>query len=133
MKFQYSPGLIGYGAKGVDGSTGLQALGIYFTDRNPFTDFITLSTSIKNSEVLWSSAAPGTKLPGGRKYINGDLFIDPRGFIYEIIDAAIGDYENTGMTLNKSTFFTDAPWFNETDLPSEFFRFFNKYIGSKGN
>ena len=34
MKFQYSPGLFGYGTKGTDGSAGLAGLALYFTDFN---------------------------------------------------------------------------------------------------
>jgi len=124
MKFQYSPGLLGYGAKGSNGSDGLQGLAIYFTDRNPLTDFISVETAITNNEVLWSTAVPGTKLPGGRKYLTEDLFIDPRGFVYRITDAVNGEYEQTGMSLNKSTFFTASPWFNQT--LNGFERYFNK-------
>ena len=105
MKFQYSPGLIGYGAKGADGSSGLTGLGLYFTDINPLTDFIRLQTAIQNNEVLWSTAAPGTLLPAGRQYQVDDLIIDTRGYVYIITDPATGDYNNSGMSLNKSTFF----------------------------
>jgi hypothetical protein len=124
MKFQYSGGLLGYGAKGADGSSGLQGLAIYFTDFNPFSDIIPIRNAIGNSEVLWSAAAPGTKLPGGRNYSEGDLIIDPRGFVYRITSPTAGDYINTGMTLSKSTFFTDSPWFSQT--LNGFNRYFNK-------
>ena len=32
MKFDYSPGLLGYGLKGSDGSLGLSGASVYFTD-----------------------------------------------------------------------------------------------------
>ncbi len=129
MKFQYSPGLIGYGAKGADGSTGLQGLAIYFTDFNPLADIIPIRNAIENNEVLWSAAAPGTKLPGGRKYVVDDLIIDSRGFVYRITVPALGDYINTEMALNKSTFFTASPWLNQT--LNGFDRYFNNNDSQK--
>ena len=124
MKFQYSPGLLGYGAKGADGSAGLTGLGLYFTDINPLTDFIRLQTAIQNNEVLWSTAAPGTKLPSGRQYQVDDLIIDTRGYVYIITDPVAGDYNNSGMSLNKSTFFQS----NHPSVLSDngFERWFNK-------
>jgi hypothetical protein len=122
MKFQYSPGLIGYGAKGADGSTGLQGLAIYFTDFNPLSDIITLRSAIENNEVLWSTAIPGTKLPGGRKYSFDDLIVDSRGFVYRVTNPGIGDYIYTGMSLNKSTFFET----NNVQSDNGFLRYFNK-------
>ncbi len=124
MKFEYSPGLIGYGAKGADGSAGLPGLALYFTDRNPLTDFITIENAIANDEVLWSTATPGTKLPGGRKYLEMDLIIDPRGFVYKIDNPVTGEYSNTGMTLNKSEFFQASAPAVQTD--NGFARYFNK-------
>ena len=122
MKFQYSPGLVGYGAKGVEGSTGLSGLALYFTDRNPISDIISVRNAIKNNEVLWTFAAPGTKLPGGRVYLNYDLFIDTRGYVYRITNPATGEYINTGMSLNKSTFFEF-----EIQSGNGFDRFNNKF------
>jgi hypothetical protein len=121
MKFEYSPGLIGYGAKGADGSSGLQGLAIYFTDYNPLSDRITLKSAIENNEVLWSTAIPGTKLPGERKYAINDLTVDSRGFVYRITDSVNGDYINTGMSLNKSSFFQLG-----TESDNGFSRYFNK-------
>lgn len=104
MKFQYSPGLFGYGAKGTDGSAGLAGLGLYFTDFNGETNRIQIENAIANDEVLWSSAVPGTKLPQGRVYQTMELFIDPRGYIYEI-DASNDTYTATLGFLNKSQYF----------------------------
>ena len=121
MKFQYSPGLIGYGAKGADGSAGVAGLGMYFTDINPITDFIRLRAAIQNDEVLWSTAVPGTKLPSGRQYQSGDLIVDTRGFVYEI-DASSNTYEDTGASLNKSQIFETN---EETSNDPVFTRYFN--------
>ena len=84
MKFQYSPGQIGYGTQGADGSIGLTGNAIYFTDRNPGSDFIRMRSLIENNEILWASAVPGTKLPNGRTYSSGDIIIDYRGFVHQI-------------------------------------------------
>jgi len=141
MNFQYSPGLIGYGVKGSDGSAGLTGLAIYFTDRDPVSDVIALRSAIQNNEVLWSTAVPGTKLPGGRVYNLSDLFIDPRGFVYRIISGP-NYYLNTGMSLNKSTYFkTSSPavlsdngfarWYNKGDV--EKFIIDNVFSDQTGN
>jgi len=58
MKFQYSPGLLGYGAKGGDGSAGLQGLALYFTDFDPVFDLLRIEDCIENDFVMWSST-PG--------------------------------------------------------------------------
>lgn len=104
MKFQYSPGLFGYGAKGTDGSAGIPGLGLYFSDFNGESNRIQIENAIANDEVLWSSAAPGTKLPGGRVYHTKELFIDPRGYVYEI-DAENDTFNDTAGFLNKSQYF----------------------------
>lgn len=104
MNFKYSPGQVGYGAKGSDGSLGTQGLALYFTDFNPITNFIAIETAIANDEVLWSTSPPGTKLPGGRIYLNGDLFIDNRGYVYEI-NADTDDFEKRDAILSKTGFF----------------------------
>jgi len=123
-KFSFSPGLLGYGAKGADGSAGLSGLAIYFTDFNPLSDIIPVRSAIGNNEVLWSTSIPGTKLPGGRNYLADDLIIDPRGFIYKIISPSSGDYINTGMSLNKSVFFQGNSPLIVSD--NGYIRYFNK-------
>ena len=104
MNFQYSPGILGYGAKGQDGSAGIDGLALYFTDYDPIANILNIESAIANDEDLWSSAPAGTKVPGGRKYQNGDLFVDSRGFIYEI-NADIDEYDRAPGALNKSQFF----------------------------
>lgn len=103
MKFQYSPGLLGYGAKGGDGSAGLQGLALYFTDFDPIFDLLRIEDCIRNDYVMWSST-PGVKLPGERVYQSGDLFVSSRGYIYQI-DASEDEFTNTGAALSKTEFF----------------------------
>ena len=103
MKFQYSPGLFGYGAKGGDGSAGLQGMALYFTDFDPVFDLLRIEDCIRNDYVLWSSA-PGVKLAGGRTYQSGDMFVSPRGFVFEI-DASEDEFSDTGAAIAKSEFF----------------------------
>lgn len=103
MKFQYSPGLLGYGAKGGDGSVGLQGLALYFTDFDPVFDLLRIEDCIRNDYVMWSST-PGVKLPAERVYQSGDLFVSSRGYIYQI-DASEDEFTNTGAALSKAEFF----------------------------
>lgn len=128
MDFKYSPGLLGYGAKGSDGSLGMQGLAIYFTDLDPLSDLLKIEFAIENNEVLWAKAEPGTKLPGGRVYVSGDLFVTSRGYIYEI-DAENDEFNSTGALLSKSGFFGT----NRVLTSIEFFqRFFNIHDSSGG-
>jgi len=128
MNFEYSPGLLGYGAKGSDGSLGMQGLAIYFTDLDPLSDLLKIESAIENNEVLWAKAEPGTKLPGGRVYITGDLFVTSRGYIYEI-DAEDDEFNSTGALLSKSGFFaTDGV----KTVIEAFQRYFNIHNSSGG-
>jgi len=129
MKFQFSPGLIGYGVLGTDGFAGLFGQALYFTDRDPLTDSTSIKNAILKNEVLWSSAGPGTTLPGNRKYATNDTFIDFRGFVYKI-DLSIYELyiQIENAVLNKSTFFNDTlinthgfkRWYNKTDSSTRF-------------
>jgi hypothetical protein len=126
MKFQYFGGLIGYGVSGTDGSAGLQGMALYFTDYDPNSNFIAIESAIANNEVLWSTAIPGTKLPGGRVYITGDLFISPRGYIYQI-NADTDDFiKIEDVILNKADFFE----FGKTTGDGQFERWSNIYSNS---
>lgn len=104
MKFEYSPGLLGYGAKGTDGSAGLQGLALYFTDYDPVSDILSIRNAIENNEVLWR-AGSGVNLPGNRVYQSGDLFISQRGFVYEI-DAENDTYSDEKGQLSKVEYFS---------------------------
>jgi len=137
MKFQYSPGLIGYGPKGTNGIDGLSGMAFYFTDYEPELNTFAITNAIINNEVLWSKAEPGTKLPGGRSYVEGDLFISSRGYVYEITNITTGDYLITDSILSKVQFFdTDKMiaqegferWFNKYDPSSE-----NRYLIDNNN
>jgi len=126
MKFEYSPGLFGYGAKGTDGSAGISGLSLYFTDYNAITDIIRIQSAIENDEVLISTVAPETKLPGGRSYITGDLFVIPNGTIYQI-NAETNTYTETDGNLSKADYF-DQYFYVETD--NGYIRYHNIYNAS---
>ena len=119
MKFQYSPGLIGYGAQGADGSNGLQGMSIYFTDYDPIFNINAIEFAIENDYVLWSTVAPGTSLPIGKTYVTGDVFISERGNVYEI-DAENNTFLLTPGLLSKSDYFT-----TKYEVTNDFTRYFN--------
>ena len=102
MKFDYSPGLLGYGLKGSDGSLGLSGAAVYFTDYYIDDDRIIIQNAIKNNYVLFSTADPNTPLPGGRQYNVGDLIIEKYGGIYQIIstDTGVYNYRSRMNTTN---------------------------------
>ena len=43
MKFEYAPGLPGYGTQGADGSDGLLGVSFYFSEYAGDTDIITIN------------------------------------------------------------------------------------------
>lgn len=106
MRFNYSPGLLGYAPKGTDGSAGISGFAIYFTDYNPLIDKILIRNAITNNQVLWSTAYPGTLLPGNRVYQNGEVFVDNMGNLYEINFSETNKYTSLGFKLSKVTYFT---------------------------
>ena len=108
MNFEYSSGLFGYGIKGADGSEGLSGMSLYFTDYDPYSDFVIIANAINNNETLISSVPSGTKLPGGRSYINGDLFVDARGQIWEINNTTKRYSITPGKLLAGNYFITDG-------------------------
>jgi hypothetical protein len=108
MNFEYSSGLFGYGIKGADGSEGLSGMSLYFTDYDPYSDFVIIANAINNNETLISSVPSGTKLPGGRSYINGDLFVDARGQIWEINNTTKRYSITPGKLLAGDYFITDG-------------------------
>lgn len=129
MKFQYSPGLLGYGPKGTNGTDGLSGMAFYFTDYEPELNKFPVMNAIMNNEVLWSKAEPETKLSGGRSYNIGDVFVSSRGAIYEITDIITGDFINTGRVLSKVTFFDT----NNQLVTEGFERWFNIYDSTAAN
>ena len=102
--FSFSPGLLGYGASGSDGSLGLQGMALYFTDFDESQNQIEIMTRIRNNWVLFSNSAPGTILTNGRTYSEGDLFINSRGYVYRITDPSNGTYEITDGAFSKITY-----------------------------
>ncbi|MCK9446431.1 hypothetical protein M0Q50_06030 [bacterium] len=123
MKFKYSPGLIGYGTKGTNGTDGLQGMSIYFTDYDPVFNKSIIELAIVNNNVIWSSFPPNTKLPNDRKYITGDLFIDSRGFVYQI-DTSSNTFTYTNTILTKGNYYETSKqstndferWYNKCDV-----------------
>ena len=124
MKFQYSPGLLGYGPTGSNGTDGFQGMSLYFTDYDTIFNKSTIETAIENNYTLWSNALPNTTLPADRVYITGDLFVNSRGIVYEI-DASANTFSETDGQLSKSDYFTTnlirtddgvERWFNLADL-----------------
>jgi len=120
MKFKYSPGLFGYGAKGADGETGQQGLMLYFTDYDTTNDSLIIKAAIQSNEDLWISTEPGTKLPNGRLYNEGDLFVNTAGRVFKIINPITGDFIQTPGKLD-----TDAIFDTENIVSNEFTRYYN--------
>lgn len=128
MKYQYSPGLFGYGAKGSDGSAGLQGISFYFTDYDVVFNRSVIELAIQNDYVLWSLSPPNTPMPAGKTYVNGDLFIDSRGDIYAI-DASNNTFAEDPLgNISQSDFFATnneltnnrfQRYFAINDYPSE--------------
>ena len=104
MKFQYSPGLIGYGPKGTDGSDGLQGMSLYFTDYDVVFNRSSIEHAIEHDYALLSTSVPETVLPGGRTYVTGDLFVDPAGSVY-VIDAVGNTFTDSSCKLSRGDYF----------------------------
>jgi len=104
MKFQYAPGTPGYGTKGIDGSSGLSGLGMYFSGLNGNTQPTIISQKISNNEILYQTSE---FLPEGRKYQTGDVFLDQNAIIYKIDLALPFKYESTNLSLNTSSIFLE--------------------------
>jgi len=127
MKFQYSPGLFGYGPQGADGSEGILGAAFYFTDYNPISDFLRINSAIENDEVLLSKVLSGTKLPNGRTYNTGDLVMAVNGDVYEI-DAETNELGDMPIgSLSKVDFFDK---YHEIYTDNEYERWANYYNAS---
>ena len=48
MNFQYSPGILGDGAKGQDASAGIDGLALYVTDNDPVSNILNIVSPIAN-------------------------------------------------------------------------------------
>ncbi len=104
-KFSFSPGIVGYGLKGTDGSAGSTGLSMYFTNLNGIVDQVTLRTKILNNYILWSTSSP---LPNGRAYQQGDLFVDNIGHVYYVNSSAVYKFSDTGTTFSIASYFEDT-------------------------
>jgi hypothetical protein len=107
-KFIYGPGLPGYGTKGIDGSSGLLGLAVYFSAYDGNSDTLTIKGKIIANKELLPNDDP---LPGYpvRIYQNGDIFIDKNARIFQIDLDEPNLYKDTGIFLNTSGFFTEGP------------------------
>lgn len=123
MKFQYAPGLPGYGTQGADGSNGLTGLSMYFSDLNGEQDIAAITSKIENNEILSSVIG---QLPGypSRTYQTGEVFIDSNGIVYKIDLSDPNLFYSTGERLNTSTIFVEGI---ETSTAVPFTRYYNAY------
>jgi len=126
-KFDYAPGLPGYGTRGIDGSTGLTGLATYFSSYDGTTDSITIKSKIVSNKILFPT---DELLPGypGRVYQTGDTFIDKNGRVFQIDFDEVDLYTNTGQQLNTSGFFESGP--NTVQTPI-YERYSNAFTTSK--
>lgn len=125
MKFKYAPGLPGYGTRGIDGSTGLSGLGMYFCSYDGTSDSITIKSKIIANKILFSIDEP---LSNGRTYQTGDLFIDKNGKVFRIDLNEVNLYTNTNSLLNTSGFLENSGLKTEDD---KYDRLSNAYSSSK--
>lgn len=126
-KFSFSPGLPGYGSRGVDGSSGGQGVSIYFSTFVGTSDSVTLNSRITNNLDLQTA---GAALPDGRAYVTGDSFIDSVGKVFNINIAGgltYGKYEYSGSQLSTSAEFDDSG----LDTTGGFNRFVNDWVSAK--
>ena len=107
-KFEYAPGLPGYGVKGSDGSMGLNGVAMYFTDYDGITDKSSIKNRISNNQSLISTSADDLPDYPTRKYQSGDLIIDKNGKVYEIDLSSVDLYSYTNASLALNTLFVDS-------------------------
>ena len=122
-KFSYSPGLPGYGTKGVDGSSGLNGLAMYFTNYDGIGNDIEINVRIINNQVLWSDSTDQLQGYPQRVYQDGDLMVDKNSSVYEIKPegvnlgiAGITYYIATGYILNAGGYLTATGMVNSTNF-----------------
>jgi len=122
-KFQYAPGMPGYGTKGNNGTDGSTGLSMYFTNLNGDEDGTTITSRITGNIILWTSA---TSLPENRHYQTGDTFVDKQGKVWKIDLNLTSKYAYTGYYLNAAELFDlyDVP--NDIDI----IRYSNQYINT---
>jgi hypothetical protein len=126
-KFDYAPGLPGYGTRGVDGSTGLSGLATYFSAYDGTTDSITIKAKIIANKILFPTDEFLSGYPD-RVYQTGDEFIDKNGRVFKIDFNEVNLYVNTGQQLNTSGFFEAGTNTVQTPIYS---RYSNAYTSAK--
>jgi len=132
--FKYAPGRPGFGTKGEDGSTGKQGLSMYFTNIDPLNDEDAILTRLNSNEYLWSGI--NTPLTHERVYVEGDLFMDSDGKMYEIIviDDSTGElgFQFKHASLNMG-FFTSSniQTTKPSGLNNQYTRYYNMNMGPK--
>ena len=103
--FKYAPGMPGYGYPGIDGSSGLIGLAVYFTSYDGGgTDTTTIKNKIDHNLILSPLVS---NIPGypTRKYQNGDIFIDINGKAYEIDLNIPNRFASAGYDLSGNSLF----------------------------
>jgi hypothetical protein len=125
--FDYSPGLPGYGTRGVDGSIGFAGLATYFSSYNGNSDSVSIKAKIIANKLLLPT---DELLPGypTRIYQTGDVFIDKNGSVFKIDLATSNLYVATGQQLNTTGFFESGPSTTSTPV---YGRFSNAFATSK--
>ena len=106
--FKYAPGMPGYGYSGVDGSSGLSGLAIYFTSYDAVgIDITTIKNKIDHNLILSPVVA---SIPGypTRKYQDGDIFIDISGKAYEINLSDINKFSPVDYDLSGTGLFVNS-------------------------
>ena len=121
-KFQFSPGLPGYGTKGNNGSDGSIGLSMYFTNLNGDNDYISIRNKIINNQNLWSSNV----LPNNRSYQTGDTFVDQQGKVWSIDFSKTYKFIYTGFYLSAAELFSLYDVKNDVGVS----RYSNLYMGT---
>ena len=124
MKYDFAPGMPGYGTKGVDGSSGLLGMGFYFSEYDGLSNAATISSKIINNKLLFSLdvTLPGYPL---RIYQEGDVFLDKNGQVFRITVPGSGTFVDTGTGLDTGNIFTQGP--NTNIAPVTFTRYSNSF------
>lgn len=126
MKFQYAPGLPGYGTQGTDGSNGLLGISLYFCYLDGDIDSLAINGKLNRNEILTDG---NDKIPGypTRLYQIGDMFVDVNGKVFKITAVSpSAAYVYTNSRLNTSTIFGET---GDTDVTDpEYIRYSNGYV-----
>jgi hypothetical protein len=126
-KFEFAPGLPGYGTRGVDGSSGFPGISMYFSAYDG-DDSISIKSKILDNKVLFPNIDEPLGLDGPiRTFQDGDQFVDRNGRIYLIDFSHTNLYYATGQNINTAGFFAKG---SLTGLPT-YERWSNDYTITK--